>query len=135
MLSMAVHNLTCRKELVQVLRKLKIGISYNDVIDLLSTWAQKEYIENVQNSCGPKRCPNNITKDVPAVAIVDNDDFMEDCLTGGDTSHYTNLLMAQLQPANQDTEQNLSATTKNYFKHLTIPKPSVRKQLACPKIK
>ena len=81
---------------VQVLRKLKIGISYNDVIDLLSTWAQKEYVKNVQNSRGPKPCPNNITKGVPAVTIVDNDDFMEDCLTGGDTSHYKNLLMTQL---------------------------------------
>ena len=75
------------------MRKLKIGNSYNDVIDLLSTWTQKEYVENVKNSRGPKPCPNNITNGVPAVTIVDNDDIMENCLTGGDTSHYTNLLI------------------------------------------
>ena len=40
-------------------------------------------------------CPNEIAENTPGVIIVDNDDFQNDTLTGGDTSHRTNVMYVQ----------------------------------------
>ena len=40
-------------------------------------------------------CPNEIAENTPGVIIVDNDDFRNDTLIGGDTSHRTNVMYVQ----------------------------------------
>ena len=40
-------------------------------------------------------CPNEIAEDKPGVIIVDNDNFQNDTLTGGNTSHRTNVMYVQ----------------------------------------
>ena len=40
-------------------------------------------------------CPNEIAESEPGVVIVDNDDFRNDTLTGGNTSHRTNVMYVQ----------------------------------------
>ena len=40
-------------------------------------------------------CPNEIAEDKPGVIIVDNDDFQNDTLTGGNTLHRTNVMYVQ----------------------------------------
>ncbi len=40
-------------------------------------------------------CPNEITENMPGVIIVDNDDFRNDTLTDGNTSHRTNVMYVQ----------------------------------------
>jgi len=50
MLSMACHNLTGNKSLIFALKKMKIGIFYDDVLDLLASWAHHEYMQTMLNS-------------------------------------------------------------------------------------
>ena len=54
----------------------------------LSTFARCTALYDEQ--CG--ECPNEIAENIPGVIVVDNDDFRNDALTGGDTSHRTNLM-------------------------------------------
>ena len=40
-------------------------------------------------------CPDEIAEGKPGVIVVDNDDFKNDTLTGGNTSHRTNVMYVQ----------------------------------------
>ena len=87
-LSVTVHGLTRSKEIVDLLKRFGLGISYNDVLNLHEAWAKHE-IEKSQV------CPDEIADGYPATVIVDNDDFKDDDLTGGTTSHRTNMMFVQ----------------------------------------
>lgn len=65
-----------------------LGISYKDVLYLRDVWA----LSDLQ---GGERCPKEIAYGKPGISIIDNDDFMNDTLTGGGTSHRTNWMMIQ----------------------------------------
>ena len=83
-----MHGLTRSKEIVDLLKRFGLGISYNDVLNLHEAWAKHE-IEKSQV------CPDEIADGYPATVIVDNDDFKDDDLTGGTTSHRTNMMFVQ----------------------------------------
>ena len=87
-LAITIHDLTRNKELVQLLHKFGLDISYNDTIDLESTWA---YHENQVSQV----CPKELAYGYPGIAVIDDDDFREDTLTGGRTSHRTNMMFVQ----------------------------------------
>ena len=88
-LSVDVHGLTKNKELVDVLHKLGIGISYKDVLLVYDAWA----VHDLQLSSS---CPYELATGVPAIAILDNDDFKTDTLTGTATqAHRTNVMYIQ----------------------------------------
>ena len=42
--------------------------------------------------------PEEIKSGLPGIAIIDNDDFREDTLSGGGTTHTTNMLLLQCEP-------------------------------------
>lgn len=125
-LSMSVHNLTGSKELIRVLKKLRIGISYDDVLDELSALALQERNKGEDNEMGSDvvLCPHQIASDQPGTVVMDNDDFREDGLTGSETSHYTNIIMAQ--PISSRCKAGTDGTA------LVIPMPGLRRTLACP---
>ena len=74
-LSTTVYGLTKNKELVDILHKNGIGISYADVLMLQDFWA----LNDLQLS---PFCPFDIANKIPAIVVVDNDDFKVDSLTG-----------------------------------------------------
>ena len=85
-LAITIHGLTRNKELVQLLHKFGLAISYDDTIDLESAWA---YHENQVSQV----CPKELAYGYPGIAVIDNNDFREDTLTGGRTSHHTNMFI------------------------------------------
>jgi hypothetical protein len=87
-LSMNLHGLTRSKELVDTFHKCGVGIGYPLVLLLRDAWA----LHDIQ-LCA--ECPNEIAENTPGVIIVDNDNFRNDTLTGGDTSHRTNVMYVQ----------------------------------------
>ncbi|CAB3976667.1 Hypothetical predicted protein [Paramuricea clavata] len=82
-LSMNLHGLTRSQELVDTFHKCGVGINYSSVLLLRDAWA----VHGIQ-LCS--ECPNEIAEKTPGVIVVDNDDFQNETLTGGDTSHRTN---------------------------------------------
>ena len=40
-------------------------------------------------------CPNEIAEGEPSISIIDNDDFLNDTLTGGGTAHRCNWMFLQ----------------------------------------
>ena len=72
-LAITIHGLVRNKELVELLHKLGLFISYNDTIDLESAWA---YHENQVS----KRYPKELAYGYPGTVVIDNDGFKEDAL-------------------------------------------------------
>ena len=74
-LSMTIHGLTRSHEIIDLMKKFALGISYQDVLDLYAAWAKCE-LETDEG------CPEEIASNVPGTAILDNDDFRDDTMTG-----------------------------------------------------
>ena len=88
-LTVVIHGMTRSKELIDILHKCGICISYNSLLLLYAIWAWRD----VESS---KTCPREITYGKPPVVIVDNDDFKIDTLTGNASgAHRTNVLYVQ----------------------------------------
>ena len=86
--SVTLHGITRSKELVENNARLGLGIPYQKVLILRDTWA----LRDLQ---GDYKCPAEIAEGKPGISIIDNDDFKNDTLTGGGTSHRTNWMMIQ----------------------------------------
>ncbi|KAG0719553.1 hypothetical protein GWK47_050228 [Chionoecetes opilio] len=84
-LSVLLHGLTRSKEIVDIMHKDGLGISYNDVIMLRDFWVVNDL------NCSSD-CPFELAKGKPTIAIVDNDDFKSDTLSGAGQSHRTNVM-------------------------------------------
>ena len=87
-LGMYLHGLSRSRELVDIFHKVGVCINYASVLLLKDAWA----VHDLQ-LCSD--CPNEIAEGKPGVIIVDNDDFQNDTLTGGNTSHRTNVMYVQ----------------------------------------
>ena len=79
---MHLHGLTRSKELVDIFHRVGVCIGYSSVLVLRDAWA----VHDLQ-LCSD--CPDEIAEGKPGVIVVDNDDFKNDTLTGGNTSHRT----------------------------------------------
>ena len=79
----------CR-QLVDIFKKIEIGISYKDVTNPYATWAKQD--------AEPGSCPFENAYDLPGTAVMENHDFKDDNLTGANTSHRTLIFV---QPENQ----------------------------------
>ena len=94
--SCTLYGLTRSREVIDVLGKLGIGISYHDVKTLYASWAKQEL---QQSLCHPE-----IADGEPGCAIIDSDDFKDDTLTGSETSHRTNVMFVQSAHKTVDNE-------------------------------
>jgi len=65
-----------------------VCINYASVLLLKDAWA----VHDLQICFD---CPKEIAEGKPGVIIVDNDDFQNDTLTGGNTSRRTNVMYVQ----------------------------------------
>ena len=74
--------MTKSKELIDILHKDGLDISYHDVLMLRDFSVEK----------WP---PFELAEGIAAIAIVDNDDFKSDTLTGSNQSHRTNVMFIQ----------------------------------------
>ena len=83
-----LHGLSKSRELVDIMRKDGLGISYNDVHMLRDFWV----VNDLKRSLN---CPFELADYKSAVAIVDNDDFKSDTLTGTGQPHRTNVMFVQ----------------------------------------
>ena len=86
--SVTLHGLTRNREIVQIASDLGVGISYKSVFRLHDSWALKELEKS-------EVCPTEIAEGKAGTAIIDNDDFKDDDLTGGTTTHRTNMMFVQ----------------------------------------
>ena len=75
-----IYGLSRSRELLDLCKKFGFGISYQDIKNLLASWAKAE----AENGS----CPSEIANIYPAVVVMDNDDFKTDTLTGAsETNH------------------------------------------------
>ena len=73
-LSITLHGLTRSRKIIDICKKLGLGISYSNVLQLHSAWTK--YEEEQDN-------------------VMDNDDFQDDTLTGSNTTHHINVMFVQ----------------------------------------
>ena len=89
-LSMTIHGLSRSRKIIDLMKKFVLGISYQYVLDLYAAWSKCE----LETDDG---CPEEIASNVPGSAILDNDDFQDDSMTGADTSHQKIVMFIQLE--------------------------------------
>lgn len=77
-LSVTIHGLTRSREIIDILKKFALGISYKDVLALYEAWAVHDIKSN-------STCPDELADGFPGTSIMDNDD----------TSHRTNVMFVQ----------------------------------------
>ena len=96
-----IYGLSRSKELVDLCKEFGFGISYQNIKNLLASWAKAE----AENGS----CPSEIANKYPVVVVMDNDDFKTSTLTGAwKTNHRTNVMFVQ----NEDLiEHNISDAT------------------------
>jgi len=87
-LSVLLHGLTKNRKIVDLMHKDGLGINYNDVLMLRDFWVVNDLKFSLD-------CPIELAVGQPAIAVVDNDDFNSDTLTGADQSHCTNVMFVQ----------------------------------------
>ena len=115
--SMTIHGLTRNREIIDLLKRFSLGISYQDVLNLYATWTKYELEKN-------NGCPADLLENVPGVAVMDNDDFQYDTLTGAETSHRTNVMFVQPEDI---VVENVGKEDRT---KLTLAKPMEIKELA-----
>ena len=95
-LSITLHGLTKSRELIDIMHKEGLGISYDDVMMLRDLWAVNDLTHSLD-------CPFELAEGEPAIAIVDNDNFKMDTLTGaGPQANRTNVMYVQPESLNKE---------------------------------
>ncbi|KAG0710220.1 hypothetical protein GWK47_002572 [Chionoecetes opilio] len=89
-LAITLHGLIRSRELIDLMHKFSLGISYKDVLNPYDAWAKFDIETN-------RACPDELAMGQPGTAVMDNDDFKDDTLTGANTSHRTNVIFVQPQ--------------------------------------
>ena len=105
-ISVTIHGMTKSREIADLLDKEGMGISYNDILMLRDFWA----LNDIERS---PDCPFELADGKPAIAIVDNDDFKMDTLTGAGQAHRTNVMFVQPKSLQKDSPAMSSAGEHN----------------------
>ena len=87
-ISSLLHGLTRSKDLVNIAFDLGIDIPYHNVLYLHQCWALGEFVRQPV-------CTAEIAEGKAGAVIIDNDDFKDHNLTGGTTSHSTNMMFVR----------------------------------------
>ena len=83
-----IYELSRSRELVDLCKEFGFGICYQNIKNLLASWAKAE----AENGS----CPSEIANKYPAVVVMDNDDFKTSTLTGAsEANHRTNVMFVQ----------------------------------------
>lgn len=115
-MSVTLHGLTRSREIIDIMSKSGIGISYTDVLNLYESWAKS----GLDETHGLLR---ELAEDYPGCAITDNDDFKDDTVTGAGTSHRTNLMFVQklhlIRPITRIGTERLKLVSSSELKQLS----------------
>ena len=99
-----IYGLSRSRELVDLCKKFGFGISYQDIKNLLASWAKAE----AENGS----CPSEIANKYPVVVVMDNDDFKADTLTGpSERNHRTNVMFLQNEDLIEHNVPDATAST------------------------
>ena len=90
-LSVAVKGLTGSVEVVSMLNKMGHAISYSQVLEVETAFANRQVERDPEGIA----LPSVIQLHVPAVFCWDNNDICEETLSGSDTTHCTNGIIVQ----------------------------------------
>ena len=97
-----IYELSRSRELVDLCKEFGFGICYQNIKNLLASWAKAE----AENGS----CPSEIANKYPAVVVMDNDDFKTDPLTGAsETNHRTNVMFVQNEDLIEHNVPNATA--------------------------
>ena len=102
-LTVVIHGMTRSKNLIDILHRCVICISYNDLLLFYVIWA----LRDAETS---KTCPRGIAYVKPPIVKVDNDDFKTDILTGNASGAHQ-VYVLYVQPESYKEESNNSSTT------------------------
>ena len=113
--ALEIHGITISKELIDMLRRYGICISYNDLLLLNIIWA----LRDAETS---KTCPRSIALWERQIVILNNNDFKINSLTGNATgAHRTNIIYVQLksneEESNNDSQQLKMSPRRNCQKN------------------
>ena len=92
-----IHRLSRKKEVPQILNKLNPGSSINEIGLQNKSWACIVAFS--------MRISNHIRKGIPVCAAIDTNDWVEETLTGKDTTYDTNMKL--FQPIYKDLFRSL----------------------------
>ena len=99
-----IYGLSRSRELFELCKKFGIGVSYQDIKNLLASWAKAE----AENGSFPSEIANKY----PAEVVMDNDDFKTDTLIGAsETNHQTNVIFVQNEDLNEHNILDATAPT------------------------
>ena len=83
-----IYGLSRSRELLDLCKKFGLDISYQDIKNLLASWAKAE----AENGS----CPSEIANKYPAVVVMDDDDLKTDTSTSAsEKNHRTNVMFVQ----------------------------------------
>ncbi|KAK2561691.1 hypothetical protein P5673_015048 [Acropora cervicornis] len=93
-LPLTVKSLTGNAELVTILNRFGHALSYSQIEELETALAEKERAKEQHGIIVPSAC----SMGVPAVFCWDNNDLLEETLSGKGTTHCTNGIVIQRKP-------------------------------------
>ena len=129
-LGITVHGMTRSRELSDILHKSVKLISYADIQLLYDYWA-------LQDAEASDTCPQALADGKPGIAIMDNDDFPFDSLSGSaEVAHRTNVMHVQpVEYEKRNTSRPSLVKKKEITKKLNDKCESLTKvdQYKCPR--
>ncbi|KAL7292083.1 hypothetical protein TKK_0014358 [Trichogramma kaykai] len=117
-LAQTVHHLFRSKHLINILSKLGHSISYHKLTECNNFILQKQSSQQVSNYIMQ---PSNIVKNDTSLFLhgaIDNNDFLEETLSGKNTTHVTSMVLYQEKSSVPWNDVNV--VTKNSVKDVEI---------------
>ena len=101
-LGVTLHGMTRSKKVIETFHRYGFCISYSDILYLYDNWA----LRDIEAS---ETCPQKVANNIPAIVVVDNDDFKIDTTTGNASgAHRTNVMFVQPERYEKSTLNNPS---------------------------
>ena len=100
-LTQSVHNLSRSRQLIDIMNRLNLAISYDSMKRINTLVAQKMVEDTLPNRCPVSKA---ISKWHVVQGAVDNFDHTENTVAGKDSTHDTVLVIFQNKPRNNDME-------------------------------
>ena len=119
-LPMAVKNLTGSSEIINLLNCFGHGLSYTQVLSVDTALAE-EYLEMQE---GGISLPSNVQPNVFALWCWDNNDILEETLSGKGTTHCTNGIIIQRKALGCAPPPTLQPRRRSLIRHHLAPTPN-----------
>ena len=108
-LAQTVHHLFRSKHLINLLSRLGHSINYDSLLDINNSIVNKIILEQRNQKI---ICPSNILPNNPTLFLhgaIDNNDFLEETLSGKNTTHVTSMTLYQEHCPNLYNKINIAS--------------------------